>query len=178
MIIDTSRTIEIAYSPWKLVGLLAIGIGLTALSAAFAFDWLAGAGLLVKLLMYVGVMFFGLCTIIAAWRLLTERGPVVTIAPAGIRDTRVAAELIPWSAVRRISTWEYERQKIMVLAIDPAVERTLTLTAIARSTRSINPLLGANGLCIAATGLKIKYDTLFEIACAYASHSDTEPSRA
>jgi hypothetical protein len=160
------------------VGLLGIGIALTALSAAIAIDWIRGGGLLIKLLMYVGVAFFGLCTIIAAWRLFTERGPVVTITPAGIRDTRVAPELIPWSAVKRISTWEYERQKIMVLAVDPAIERTLTLTAIARSTRGINPILGANGLCIAATGLKIEYQTLFEIACAYASHADAASSRS
>ena len=173
--IDTTRTIEIAASPWKHLGLIAGGVVLTALSAAIAFDLAPGMAARAtdfhKLAGYVGVPFFGLCTIIAAWRLITAGGPVVTITPAGIRDTRVAAELIPWRAVGRISTWEYQRQKIMVLAVDPAVERTLTLTAIARWSRGVNARLGADGLCIAATGLRIKYEALFDIACAYAARA-------
>jgi hypothetical protein len=180
MTIDTSRTIEIAYSPWKMLGLLAAGVVLTALSVVIAFELVPGvharASDFHKLAAYVGMPFFGLCSIIAAWRLATQRGPAVTITPAGIRDVRVAAEPIPWSAVRGISTWQFQRQKIMVLAVDPAVERALTLTAIARSTRAMNARLGADGLCIAATGLKIAYDTLFETACAYAARAHASPS--
>lgn len=181
MTVDTSRTIEIEYSPWKLVGLVAAGVALTAVSVVIAFELIpeaARASDFHKLAGYVGVPFFGLGTLIIAWRLLAVRGSVVTITPEGIRDTRVAAELIPWNAVRHISTWEYQRQKTMVLAIDPAVERRLTLTTIARSSRNVNRTLGADGLCITAAGLKIEYDTLFEIACAYAVQADAASSVA
>jgi hypothetical protein len=82
--------------------------------------------------------------------LLSVSGPVVTVTPEGIRDTRVAAEVIPWSAITGISTWQYRGQKIMVLAVDPATESGLTLTRIARWSRGANRALGADGLCIAA----------------------------
>jgi len=55
-----------------------------------------------------------------------------------------------------------------VLAVDPAVEGALTLTAIAKWTRGANSAIGANGLCITALGLQADYDTLFATALAYA----------
>jgi hypothetical protein len=48
-------------------------------------------------------------------------------------------------------------------AIDPAVERKLTLTRMARWSRGPNRALGADGLCIATTGLKIDYPALLSI---------------
>lgn len=118
----------------------------------------------------------------AVWvgRLLTRRGPVVTIGPQGIRDTRVAAEFIPWRAVRDITTWDITRldkvgqqlmalagQQVMVLAVDPAVEQTLTLTRLARWSRARNRRAGADGLCIASADLKTDYDTLLSTSRAY-----------
>jgi hypothetical protein len=82
--------------------------------------------------------------------------------------------------VRNISTWSYQREKAMVLAVDPAVEDQLTLTAIARWTRGANRALGADGLCITARGLKISYDALLDTCIAYAQaaqrSSSVEPS--
>ena len=109
-----------------------------------------------------------MATGIGLWRLVLQRGPVITITPDGIRDTRVAAELIPWRAVQDISTWQYHRQKVMVLAVDPAVESRLTLTRLARWTRSANRALGADGLCIVSNELKISYASLLETSVAYA----------
>ena len=63
------------------------------------------------------MVFFSLCTIVGLWRLIAARGPVVTISPDGIRDTRVAAEFIPWNAVTAISTWKFRGQEAMVLAV-------------------------------------------------------------
>jgi hypothetical protein len=168
--IDTARTIEIAGSPMKLVILLIAGIVMTFVSVAIAVPLIADfeAGFVVKLIGYSGAAFFGLCTLIAAARLVRAKGPVVTISADGIRDTRVAAETIPWRAVRGISTWDLQGQKVMVLAVDPAVDRTLTLTRIARWTRGANRALGADGLCVSATGIKIDYDTLYAASVAYA----------
>lgn len=164
---DTSRTIEIAGSPVKLLLLVAGGIVMTAGAAALAFGWIPDLGFDAHLIGWIGVVFFALCTLVAFPRLFTQRGPVVTIAPDGIRDTRVAAELIPWRAVQRMATWEYRGQKVVVLGVDPAVEARLTLTRLARWTRGANRALGADGLCVGATGVKIDFDTLLNTSVGY-----------
>ena len=169
MSVEATGFVEIKQSPLRMLGLIAIGIVLTALCVGIAFHLFPDlhASLYQEFMAYVGVVFFGLCTIIGLWRLLSVSGPVVTITPGGIRDTRVAAEVIPWSAITGISTWQYRGQKIMVLAVDPATESGLTLTRIARWSRGANRALGADGLCIAATGLSIKYDGLLQACMAH-----------
>lgn len=165
---DTSRTIEIEGSPTKLVILIACGVAMTGVSVALLFipdyrdDWF------VWLIGYFGAVFFGLGTLIATVRFLRARAPVVILSPAGIRDTRVSADTIPWRAIRNISTWSFQGQSVMVLAVDPTVERGLRLTIIARWTRKANAALGADGLCVSAAGLKIDYPSLLATAQAYA----------
>lgn len=169
MSVDTSCVLEIEASPWKMLGLAVLGVGMTALSAAMAFRLLpnVGAGSFYEFVGNLGVLFFGLCTGLVLWRALRQRGPVVTITPEGIRDIRVAAEFVPWSAVKAISTWSCNRQKFIVFDIDPEVESRLTLTRIAKWTRGANRGLGADGLCIGPQGLKIGYDKLLDICAAY-----------
>ena len=170
MAIDTSKTMEIHGAPLKMIGLAILSLALTALSAAIAAgyiaridtsDWHYWAAVL-------GIVFFGFTTVTIVWRALTTRGPVVTLTPEGILDTRVTAALIPWNAVRGISTWSQSGGKIMVLDVDPEVEKTLPLTRIARWSRGANKKLGADGLCVTAQGLKTTYATLLEAATAYA----------
>jgi hypothetical protein len=169
MSVEATGIVEIKQSPLRMLGLIAIGIVLTALCVGIAFHLFPDlqASLYQEFMAYVGVVFFSLCTIIGLWRLLSVSGPVVTITPEGIRDTRVAAQVIPWSAITGISTWQYRGQKIMVLAVDPATESGLTLTRIARWSRGANRALGADGLCITAAGLSIKYDALLQTCMAY-----------
>jgi hypothetical protein len=144
---DSPQVIEIEGSPAKLLGLLGLGVLMTALSAAVAIPLLPGfrPNAFHQFVGYFGAVFFGACTVTIAWRLITAGGPVVTITPQGIRDTRVAAEFIPWGAIRKIHTWQFSGQKMMVLAIDPAIERQLTLTKAARWSRGANRALGADG---------------------------------
>jgi hypothetical protein len=172
MSVEATGFVEIKQSPLRMLGLIAIGIVLTALCVGIAFHLFPDlhASLYQEFMAYVGVAFFGLCTIIGLWRLLSVSGPVVTITPEGIRDTRVAAEVIPWSAITGISTWQYRGQKIMVLAVDPATESGLTLTRIGRWSRGANRALGADGLCITAAGLSINCDTLLQTCMAHAQN--------
>lgn len=164
---DTSRTLVIERSPAKLLVLVGIGVLITAVSMTIAL--LPGTLTYRKILAgYFGTVFFGLCTGVALWRLLTSRGPVITISPEGIRDTRIAAALIPWSAVTSISTWKRHGQKVMVLAMRPGVEDRLGVTRAARWSRSANRAPGADGLCVTAAGLKIDYDTLLQTSLYYA----------
>ena len=170
MTTQTPDILEISYSPVKMLVVFAGGLLMTGLSAAIALRSIPGvaAGSRNEFLGYAGTIVFSICTGMALWKLLTMRGPIVIITPDGIRDTRIAAEFIPWTFVRQISTWELHRQKVMVLSVDPAIEKKLTLTRIARWSRGPNRTLGADGLCIAAQGLKIKYDTLFRTSLSYA----------
>ena len=170
--IDTNERLDIDASPWKLLGFVLIGTGMTALGAVLGFGILPGgppAGSFGQFIGYAAFLFFGLCTGILLWRAFTTRGPVVTITPDGIRDSRVAADFIPWTAVLHISTWTHSGQKIMVLAVDPDVERKLALTRIAKMTRGANRSLRIDGLCVTAQGLKMSYDDLLRTSMAYAT---------
>jgi hypothetical protein len=169
MHVQATGVVEIRQSVLAMLGLIVIGIVLTALCAGIAFHLLPDVrpNVYQEFMGYIGVVFFGLCTMVGLWRLLFVRGPVVTITPEGIRDTRVAAELIPWSGITGISTWKHRRQKVMVLAVDPAVERRLTLTRTAQWSRGPNRALGIDGFCVTATGLNINYDTLLHTCMAY-----------
>ena len=168
MTIDTRKTIEVRGSRLKLVLLGALGIAMTAGCAWVAWAGLASPGSFAQLAIWIGVPFFGMCTLIGLRRLFTAERVVLTLSPEGIRDTRVAAEVVPWAAVRGLGTWAMQGQKVLVLDVDPEVEKRLSLTRMARWSRGANAKLGADGLCISATGLEIGYDSLFEAATAYA----------
>ncbi len=177
MTVEASGIVEINSSPWKMLSLSVLGAMMTGLSVTIALQLFPGMRVdaFHQLAGYAGALFFGLCTVLGLWRLLTTSGPVVTITPTGIRDTRVAKEFIPWTAIERITTWQYRGQKVMVLAVDPDVERQLTLTAIARWSRGPNRALGADGLCVTAQGLRIDYDTLFATSVAHAQSATGGP---
>jgi hypothetical protein len=174
-VIDTNRTIEIEGSPARPLVFITIGAVMALFAFMLAFPLAdSGADLVLKIIFYSAAAFFGLCAAIALRSLFASRGAVVTISPHGLRATRVAAEPIPWSAVRGISTWDYtgviawsSGQSVIVLAIDPAVEKTLTLTLPARLMRRPNRWLGADGLCFGAQDLNIDYDTLLGTTIAF-----------
>jgi hypothetical protein len=163
--VQTSDVMEIKGSPAKLIGLLAIGVLMTALSAALAFRWLPVTPRAVPW-GWFGLVFFGLCTVICVWRLLTAGRTVVTITPQGIKDVRLAADVVPWRAVRDISTAVVKSQKFIVLAVEPSIDKQLSLTRIAKWSRGPNRALGADGLCVSAIGLKIGHDALFKACLA------------
>ncbi len=66
----------------------------------------------------------------------------------------------------------------MVLAMDPAVEAGLRLSAMAQATRRGNARLGADGLCVTAAGLSLGHDDLVAATEAYlaAYGSRAEPA--
>ncbi len=159
---DRSATLFIGVSPWRMLLIAAGAFAMAGLSALIAFHLVSTERITAtqQVAAVVGVPFFGLCGLVAVWRVAGLRGPVVTLSPEGFRDVRVAPDLIPWSAIRAVTTWQHRRQRAMVLAIRPEVERSLALTPIARWTRGANRRLGADGLAISAVGLTIRYDDL------------------
>ncbi|MFN3745626.1 MAG: STM3941 family protein [Hyphomicrobiaceae bacterium] len=163
MAIDTTRTIEIRHAPWRLIGVIGVGLCFVLLSIfiALAHEQIG------RIIGGFGVAFFGFIVLIAAWRLLVLRGAVVTLSPRGIRDVRLTGALVPWSAIRSVSTWSAYNQPAIVLSVDPAYERGLKLTPLARVTRPLNAAIGADGLCVASQGLRMGHGALLETITAY-----------
>jgi hypothetical protein len=157
----SSETIEIKGSPAKLLGLVAIGILMTGACAMIVFGYIPVAGgSLRQFLVWVGLPFFGLCTLLAASRLLRASNTVVTLSPEGILDTRLSQRPIPWSAIQEVGVWTMQGQKVIVLPVPPETENAIGLTRIASWSRGANKKLGADGLCVMASGLKISHDAL------------------
>jgi hypothetical protein len=142
-------------SPARTLLLLAGSVGLSLLGAAMAFGglddiepwskgWLAG---------WACLIFFPLCGVLGLKQLFTG-GPIVTVGPRGVRDTRISPNWIPWAAITGISETATKGTHYLMMRIDPAFEATMSLTRLARLTRPGNAALGYRGYGIAAAGLK------------------------
>lgn len=176
MTTDPNRIIEFHASPTRLVLLLAFSTLSTAMAASLVFGQLpTPPDQAAVSAAWSGMLFFGFCALVALWRLYAQRKPLVTLSPLGLLDTRVAAEPIPWRAIRSISTWQMQRQMVLVVAVDPAAEARLTLTRVARWTRDLNRRHGADGLVVSAQGLKIGFPTLFYACRDYWETQRTAP---
>jgi hypothetical protein len=166
--IETSRPATLFMVGLCIVLATAGGI-LAAIGAAALGVWLS---LIVLPCGAIGSLFFSYCTFVWLRRLIDWRVPI-TISPDGIRDRRIAAETIPWSAVRKLWTRDVYNEPALMLTIDPAVEKTLHLTSFARFNRAWDRAFGHNGLWMSHRGLKISFDDLRSLI---ASHVRTEPS--
>ena len=170
--VDTNKTLEIAASPGRmflgggLVGLAFVSVGW------FMSQAIEGMGhhsaVKVVFVGWVALIFSGPITILIFWRLFTQRGTVVTLSPQGLRYIRVSPDTISWPAIARLFIWSQTGTNIMIAALKPGEEAKLKLTAIARMTCGANAKLGADGLAIAAQGLKIKHPAPIAAATAYA----------
>lgn len=160
---DTNRNIEIRISPWRMIGVITVSIAFVLLSLFIA----PAHGFIGRVIGGFGIVFFGFIALIAVWRLLALRGPIVSISPVGIRDVRLTGAVVPWSAIRNVSTWSAYSQPAIVLGVDPAYERALKLTALARLTRPLNAAIGADGLCIASQGLVMDHEALLQTITEY-----------
>jgi hypothetical protein len=163
MATDTSHTIDIHASPTRLLALLMFSVLSTGLAAALAFGNVPNMpdDRSAITAAYSGLIFFGFCAAVAIWRLIALRGPVVTISPEGLRDRRIAPEVIRWRSIAGISTWQMQRQLVLIVKVDPAAEARLSLTRVARWMRTANRAHGTDGLVVSAHGLKVGYPTLF-----------------
>ncbi len=165
--IDTTRTIEIERSPEKLVSLTLVGVLLTAGAGALAFGLVPEDALFARLLGLIGLVLFGLCTLVVAWQLLSQRGPVITLSPQGFRDTRIAAETIRWSAITTVSILNYRYSRSVAVSVTAATEARLTFPLPFRCTRVINRAFGYDEIPIGANGVKTDFETLMADTMAY-----------
>lgn len=167
---DAAGDLKIGYSFNRSLFLLAVSMAMTGLSALCGLQ-LVPSGAIAQAFGLVGLGFFGFCTLMIARRFVFGGRAVVTITPEGIRDRRVAAEIIPWTDIRGIATWTQEGVTVLVLDVGEAVESRLTLTKAATWSRDFNRQVGADGLCIATTGLALPHSDILAIATVYAERA-------
>jgi hypothetical protein len=169
--------IEIGYSPLRMLRLVGMGAVMTLLSVSVAFNWFSSKRIdsLHVLIAYVGIAFFGLATLKFIWMLLTAKGPVVFISRYGIRDMRIADELIPWDCVEDVSAREYRRQKFVALRVSPMLEKQLFATKARQALLLASKAMGMDGVTITVSGLMIDFDTLLNTCLAY--YSAAKPGR-
>ena len=166
---DTARTVAFEGSPEKYFMLAFFAMLMAIVAIAIALP--ASPGLhdsfVIRLIFYSVAAFFLLCAAVALRQIPKARGTVLTISPQGIRDTRIAADTVPWSAIQNISTWAFGSFAAMVVKVDPVAERRLSLNLMSRLTRRPNSWFGADGLAIGPVGLKTGYDEMFDTAVAF-----------
>lgn len=109
--------------------------------------------------LWFGVPFFGLLVLMAV-KNLGDRRDVVTISQAGVRDIRIAPELIPWRAIRDITVRQLKGQRFIMLDIDPSFEKTLQLTKLARFSKPMNAAIGFHGQTLNPAGLTGSLDQI------------------
>jgi len=175
-----NETIEIRHSHWRMASLLFGALSLAMIGGAMGLRFMSGVkpGSFIQFMGYAALIVFGIASAIILRQWIGSSGAVVTLTATGIRDTRVAAEEIPWSAITNLAMWQQGRQKTLVLSVDPKVEEGLTLTRIARWTRGPNKSLGVDGLCVVATGLNVSFDMLAQLIAAHVQRARSEEPAA
>ena len=158
--------LEVRQHPARTLVLLLTGLAMTGLAAALIVvdtPW-GGIGPIVG---WIGAVAFGAATGYVLWRLVTVRGPVISMSEAGFHDTRVTADVVPWREISGATTWTYHRQKVLLLAVRKDAWDHLSLTRAARWSRDANRKLGADGLAITSAGLTVSHDALRAAARAW-----------
>jgi hypothetical protein len=155
--------VSLAVSPIRALALAAGSCTFALLGAAVALGWFGGVAPWSKewLAAWVGMVFFPICGLLWLRQALTS-GPVVTVGPRGIRDTRISPDWIPWSAIAGISEASIKGTRFFMLRIDPVFEATMPLAGMARWGKPANAALGYQGYGIAAVGLKGGFTALEE----------------
>ncbi|WP_283814380.1 STM3941 family protein [Bradyrhizobium japonicum] len=168
-------TIEIGYSPLRLVGLIGAGVLMTVASASLAFQWIAigGSGPAGTLrgavgvvAGYVGLAFFGLGTVAAVWLWRRVEGPIVVISRDGIRDRRIAEEVIPWKLVEDIS--HQNRERFLLLRLSRAADYIRFHIGPKRHPIQLtNRTLGVDKVQIGTAGFNVTTEMLLETCRTY-----------
>jgi hypothetical protein len=169
--VDTSKTVEIAGSSRELVLMVLGSLVFVFGGLLLAYDpsgMFRSSGLFGRVIGFATVAFFGYAFVVLVRRLYTQRGTVVSLSPEGLKDIRISSDVIPWSTVASLTTWEMHGQKVMIVGLKPGEEEKLTLTRVVRMTRGVNAALGADGLAVASQGISMRHDGLMRLAIAYA----------
>lgn len=146
--------LEIFTAPGRLIALVAGAVALIGASLFVALGFGdAPQGSFLRFVGWLGVVFFGGCLLLILRQLLFLRGPVVVMDRQGLLDRRLSRDPVPWRQITDLGLWQTNGQQVIVLTVPPKTEAAIGLSRIARMSRGMNARLGADGLCVAATGL-------------------------
>jgi hypothetical protein len=165
---DVARIMEFRPSPirlfWLGLGALAMAIASFAMARAYF-----GTGNIREFIGWAGALFFGACFLIAIWRSFRMNQPTLTLSSEGFRDTRISSEFIPWTTVEKISVWRHRSANAIVVKVSETVWEDFPLSRLARWSRSANRSLGADGLSIGTSELRVKFDDILAMMQTYAT---------
>ncbi len=129
-------------SRWRLIGLLLLACGFTALCRALlVFEPkdgpTAAPGSVEQFILIVGTGFFGLAIPLFV-RAVLRRGPVVPVSRHGRFDRRLSSNWIPWSAITSLDTVAVGRHRFLPIAVHPDHDATLSWPRRARVSARLN----------------------------------------
>jgi hypothetical protein len=75
--------------------------------------------------------------------------------------------VVAYAGVENITTWDYRRQKCIVLKISPALESQLFASKAKRAMLLANRAVGVDGVAISPSGLTMDFDALLKICMTY-----------
>ncbi len=175
---DIPEIVSIKSSRLKLAGLGLLAIVMTGVSAALAFGGAFPFVSVASIAGYAGTLIFGFASVYTIIKIFGPQSPVITVSLEGIFDTRLAKAIIKWSDIQNVTVWEMQEQPVIVLQVAPETEASIGLTRAARWTRKANKMLGADGLCVTASGLLTTHDELLALILKYHASAVGEAAAA
>jgi hypothetical protein len=103
---------------------------------------------------------------------MLDSRPALEFSNSGLLARDIAADMIPWSAIRTASIRSYRRSKFVELNIDPQIVRRLRPSLQSR-LRFINEALGFHHYYITASILDHDADFLLELINNYCKRRET-----
>lgn len=149
---DDGGQVDFYTSPWRSLGIVALGLGFLAGCGAYLLYAGAAPASFAAFAMYGGLLL-GAAGVVAGLRNAGRRGPVVSVGPAGIFDRRVSRDWLPWTAIVSISSATIQGNSFLMLEVDPAQDAALPITPWARRLATMNARIGYPGYAVAATAL-------------------------
>ena len=153
------------YSSWFLVRSI-LTMGPIAVFIAAASLLPDRNGHLSKFYQYFSFSAAGLLLLVLvalAWQFVATRGDVFVVSSAGLKDVRLAREMIPWAAIRNlrvVTTGLYSESNVLQIDLEPEWSSNIHLTKMARFQIGSNRPFGINGLRTSLSNLTVSEDVL------------------
>jgi hypothetical protein len=144
----SGTTMEFRTSIPKTLGLVCLGIALTACCYFVATHW-SGYTMVVS---WLGVPFFGLA-VVATCVQLFRRAPSIVMSAEGISGPRIGSGAVKWSDIAAVSVGQVRQQKFLCLWLHDQDAYVARLPAARRIAAKANFALGFPALNLSFNGL-------------------------
>lgn len=166
--IDTAHETALVAVPQKVWPLVLGSLLMAGLCGAVLWPLFREPNAFERAVLWIGLVFFGGGGALVSLQGLDIIRPVITLSPQGFTATRVASEVVPWSAVLGVRTWSYAGSTLIVVKITDEAWRGAGISLTARLTRAANRWLGIDGLAISVMGMPISTKDIVKLFRTYA----------